>query len=81
MTVQRRWEREQLHEECVAKENAKNASLKRMSTQLFEAAAKSKIGVSEWERNFINSVYLQISKGNALSVRQEEMLTKLFEKY
>lgn len=50
------------------------------STSLMEALNCGLISISEWEEDFIISVYKQVIEGKELSMKQSLMLNKLYSK-
>ena len=50
------------------------------STSLMEALNCGLIFVSEWEEDFIASVYKQVTEGRELSMKQSLTLNKLYSK-
>lgn len=66
--------------ELEAKLAAKEASQKRMAEYLLRNVEEDEIN-NAWEREFIRSVSGRLNGGLTLTAKQDEILTRLFEKY
>ena len=64
-----------------AKLTAKEASQKRMAEYLLWNVEEDEID-NDWEREFIRSIHARVNSGLPyLTTKQDEILTRLFEKY
>jgi len=67
--------------ELEAKLTAKEASQKRMAEYLLRNVEEDEID-NDWEREFIRSIHARVNSGLPyLTTKQDEILTRLFEKY